>query len=125
MARPKKIKIEEMQAADGENVSVETKQPRTVYEVLGQKSHKYKTTDRDEYTRFIKSMAMTELQAHAYECGVLPIDNRAQLTERLIREFCAQTSAYNSSVTRRDTFADLRKDTAQLADVKSLLARGK
>lgn len=127
MARPKKVKIEEMQAADGENVvpAVETKQPRTIYEILGKKQHRYKTTDQEEYKTFLKSMSLAELQSHAYECGILPIDNRSQLTERLIREFCAKTSGYHVSAVRRESFQHLHDDPEQMNAVKQILARGK
>jgi hypothetical protein len=125
MARPKKIKIEEMQVADGENIVAESKKPRTIYEVLGKKAHRYKTTDQEEYTNFLKSMSMAELHNHAYECGILPIDNRGQLTERLLREFCAQTSGYNLSAARRDSFQHLHDDPEKLSEIKQILSRGK
>lgn len=124
MARPKKVKFEDMQAADGEAVA-ETKAPRTIYEILGKKQHRYKTTDKAEYEKYLKSLAMAELQAHAYECSILPIDNRAQLTERLIREFCAQTSGYNLASVRRDNFQELHDNPDKMAQVKQILSRGK
>ena len=32
-------------------------------------------------------MAKTDLQAHATKVGLVPIDNRSTLTQRLVREF--------------------------------------
>lgn len=128
MAKAKKttpVKIESMQSADGENTSGDIKGPRTMYEVLGRKQHRYKTSDKGEYTLWLKTMNLADLQSHAYECGILPIDNRAQLVERLIREFCAQTSGYNVSAARRDSFESLYGDAEQMAKVKAIMARAK
>lgn len=125
MARPKKIKVEDMQVADGEKIVTETKAPRSIYDILGKKNHKYRTTDLEEYKNYIKSLGTTELQVHAYECSILPIDNRAQLMERLIREFCSQTNGYSVSAVRRESFQELHDSPEKLAEVKRILSRGK
>jgi len=125
MTRPKKVTLENMQAADGEDVTVATKQPRNIYDILGKKTHKYKTSDRDEYVAYIKSLSNSELQTHAYECGILPIDNRSQLLERLLREFCVQTSGYNITAAKQEGFQNLHKDKESLRTVQNIMSRGK
>lgn len=125
MARPKKVSLENLQVADGEKVAEKTSAPRSIHEILGQKSHKYKANTQAEYATYLKSLGMSELQSHAYECGVLPIDNRLQLTDRLIREYCAKTNGYSVAVVRRESFEELRDNREQMAEVQRILSRGK
>ena len=39
-------------------------------------------------------MNMSDLQAHASRVGIVPIDNRNMLSDRLLREFNRHVSAY-------------------------------
>ena len=125
MARPKKVVLENLQAADGEKIVAETASPRSIHEILGKKSHKYRANNQSEYANYLKSLGTSELQSHAYECGVLPVDNRLQLTDRLIREYCAKTSGYSVAAVRGDSFKELRDDKEKLAEVNRILSRGK
>jgi hypothetical protein len=125
MARPKKVSLENMQIADGEEIVPKTKQARSIYEILGKKSHKYQANTQEEYVTYLKSLGMSELQSHAYECSILPIDNRLQLMDRLIREYCAQTNGYSVAAVRRESFQELHDNSEQMAKVQKILSRGK
>ena len=43
-------------------------------------------------------MNMSDLQAHASTVGIIPIDNRQTLRERLLREFRKHVSAYKKPI---------------------------
>jgi hypothetical protein len=43
-------------------------------------------------------MNLSDLQAHASTVGIIPVDNRHTLRERLVREFRKHVSAYKKPV---------------------------
>ena len=51
--------------------------------------------DEEGYRDSLKEMNKSDLQTHATKVGVVPIDNREMLTNRLIREFKRFTSNYS------------------------------
>ena len=63
-------------------------EPSTLDQVWGDTGlGKYKTFDESIYRERLDNMAKTDLQAHATRVGLVPIDNRSTLTQRLMREF--------------------------------------
>ena len=55
---------------------------------------KYKTLDADKYRDYLSSLGRSDLQAHAVKIGLVPIDDRTQLTTRLLREFKKHAAKY-------------------------------
>tara|TARA_R110002020_G_scaffold241437_1_gene454647 strand:+ start:318 stop:698 length:381 start_codon:yes stop_codon:yes gene_type:complete len=54
----------------------------------------YGTMKEKEYENEIDEMNMSDLQTHASRVGIIPIDNRITLRERLVREFRKHVTAY-------------------------------
>ncbi len=70
-------------------------QPRTLDQIWGDTGlGRYKTFDVDEYKDKLDNMAKTDLQAHATQIGLVPVDNRSMLTQRLVREFKKHINAF-------------------------------
>ena len=62
--------------------------PTTLDQIWGDTGlSKYGTMDEAAYAEEISSMSKSDLQAHASTVGIIPIDNREMLSQRLIREF--------------------------------------
>jgi hypothetical protein len=57
---------------------------------------KYGTMDESTYAEEISSMSKSDLQAHASTVGIIPIDNREMLSQRLLREFRKHVASYNT-----------------------------
>ena len=53
---------------------------------------------KNAYTKQVDDMNMSDLQAHASTVGIIPVDNRHTLRERLLREFRKHVSAYRKPV---------------------------
>ena len=58
----------------------------------------YGTLNENTYTVQLDDMNMSDLQAHASTVGIIPIDNRQTLRERLLREFRKHVSSYKKPV---------------------------
>lgn len=91
MARTKKQKIEEISQVHGKVDAV----PATLDQLLGDNGmDKYQTLDEKKYISQLEDMSKSEIQAHAVKMGLVPIDNRKMLEDRLLREFKNHVNAY-------------------------------
>ncbi len=89
----KKLKI--LKQIDGKFDPITKKEPRTLDEIWGDTGiYKYQTFDEADYTTQLNSLNKTDLQAHAVKIGLIPIDNRNILTQRLLREFKKHVASY-------------------------------
>jgi hypothetical protein len=80
-------KLKNMSQTHGKNEEA-VFEPRTLDQIWGDTGlGKYKTFDETIYKDRLDNMAKTDLQAHATRVGLVPIDNRSTLTQRLMREF--------------------------------------
>ena len=52
----------------------------------------------NEYSIRLDDMNMSDLQAHSSTVGIIPIDNRHTLRERLLREFRKHVASYKKPV---------------------------
>ncbi len=96
-------------------------QPTTLDQIWGDTGMwKYKTMDVDEYTDYLKNLDKSDLQAHATQMGLIPVDNRNTLSQRLIREFKKHVSAYTTP-THKDPTADGKVSE----EVRKILREGK
>ena len=90
--------IKKMSQTHGKDESTEKQEkfePRTLDQVWGDTGlGKYKTFDESKYKERLDNMAKTDLQAHATKVGLVPIDNRSTLTQRLLREFKKHVNAF-------------------------------
>ena len=82
-------KLKKMAQTHGKDESIQPKfEPRTLDQIWGDTGlGKYNTLDEGIYKDRLDNMAKTDLQAHATKVGLVPIDNRSTLTQRLVREF--------------------------------------
>ena len=93
--------------------------PTTLDQVWGDTGlSKYGTMDEASYAEEISSMNKSDLQAHASTVGIIPIDNREMLSQRLMREFKKHVASYNTPVEK--------KRSIQLSKAaKAILAEGR
>ena len=90
-------KLKNIKQAHGKDESQEFK-PRTLDQIWGDTGlGKYNTFDADIYKNKLDNMAKTDLQAHATKIGLVPIDNRSTLTQRLMREFKKHVNSFKPS----------------------------
>ena len=74
-------------------------EPTTLSQIWGDDGlSTYGTLNENAYTIELDNMNMSDLQTHASTVGIIPIDNRQTLRERLLREFRKHVSAYKKPV---------------------------
>lgn len=113
-------KVEEMSQTHG-------KEERPLYTTLEQiwgdtGISKYGTFDEGEYLLGLQNMTKADIQAHANKLGLIPIDNRGELTKRLVKEFVYHKSRYSTIP------ADIQINniTSELSpEVRKILSEGK
>ena len=81
---------------------------------------KYGTLDESTYTTQIKAMNKSDLHSHAIKLGILPVENRELLTNRLLREFKKHVLSFRKP---KQTSDKKPQDVSQA--VKSILAQGR
>ena len=74
-------------------------EPTTLDQIWGDDgTSTYGTLNENAYTLQLDDMNMSDLQAHASTVGIIPVDNRQTLRERLLREFRKHVSAYKKPI---------------------------
>ena len=74
-------------------------EPTTLDQIWGDDgSNVYGTMEEINYEGTLDNMNLSDLQAHASRVGIIPIDNRQTLRERLLREFRKHVSAYKKPI---------------------------
>ena len=74
-------------------------EPTTLDQIWGDDgSNVYGTMEETNYEGTLDDMNLSDLQAHASRVGIIPIDNRQTLRERLLREFRKHVSAYKKPI---------------------------
>ena len=88
---------------------------------------KYDTMDDKEYEKELNNMVKSDLQTHATKIGIIPIDNRPMLTQRLVREFKKHVSIYESTAVRlqEDKVLLDAKDKDVNSEIQKILEEGK
>jgi len=93
MARRKKVSG--LNQTHGKDESAPEYRPTTLEQVWGDEGHgRYKTMDREKYELYLSGLSKTDLQKHAAEIGVVPVDNRDMLKKRLVAEFRKHVASY-------------------------------
>ena len=64
-------------------------------------------------------MNMSDLQAHASRVGIVPVDNRNMLSDRLLREFSRHASTYSKPVEASAEHQEIPEK------IKQILAEGR
>ena len=109
-------KTKKMQQTHGK---VETFQPTTLDQVWGDDgTGKYSTNNENQYVEQLKDMTRVDVQAHATQIGLIPVQNRDVLEQRLLREFRKHWSQF-----KRPTDVDGSVEISQ--EVISILEEGR
>ena len=91
--------------------------PTTLDQVWGDTGiSKYGTMDESSYAEEISSMSKSDLQAHASTVGIIPIDNREMLSQRLMREFKKYVASYNTPIEKKRNITLSKAGKAILAE---------
>jgi hypothetical protein len=95
--------------------------PTTLDQIWGDTGlWKYNTMNLDEYSDQLQEMTKTDLQAHATKIGLIPVDSREMLSQRLVREFRRHVSSYEN---RPETSTGTADDIS--TEVKKILSEGR
>jgi hypothetical protein len=90
----KATKVENMSQTHGK---VEKPLYATLEQIWGDTGiTRYGTFDEGEYAEELRNMTKSDIQAHANKIGLVPIDNRVELTKRLMKEFVYHKSRYST-----------------------------
>ena len=90
MAKRKKVK--ELKQVHGKDEQFE---PTSLDQIWGDEGlGKYKTLDKDKYEQSLNNFTKADLQKHAAEVGVVPVDNRNLLIRKLLVEFKKHVASY-------------------------------
>lgn len=89
MGRPKKLSKHE---ATGE-----LKPITSIYELMGMAAHPYSTLDEKEYSKKLEDMNLADLQDHAIQLNIVPVDDRERLQDKLITAFLTVVGTYKAS----------------------------
>ena len=85
-------KVSEMSQTHGKE---EKFVPTTLNQIWGDDgTGKYQTLDEDQYRNSLHEMTRIDIQTHATTVGLIPVENRQVLTDRLLREFRRHRAAF-------------------------------
>lgn len=111
-----KKKLNQLKQTDGRV------KPTTLDQIWGDTGlTKYKTLNVNEYEVYLDNLNMAEIQDHAREVGLMPIDSINRLKQTLIQEFKSYTAKYKPLPEAPDT-NDITKFSPQ---VRKILAESK
>jgi len=95
-------------------------EPTTLDQIWGDDgTSTYGTMEEDSYESQLDEMNMSDLQTHASRVGIIPIDNRNTLRERLLREFRKHVSSYKKPINNPSPEPPMSKD------IMKILAEGR
>lgn len=102
------------------HAKIEKTEPTTLDQIWGDEGlGKYGTMDIQSYENSLNEMNASDLQTHASTVGIIPIENRRMLTERLLREFSKHVSAYTKPVDDSSQQKEIDKE------IKNILSEGR
>mgnify|MGYP000461671424 CR=1 FL=1 len=98
----KKTSSRKLDNLDQSHGKEEKFEPTTLDQIWGDEGlGKYGTLKEEEYTTEISDMSRTDIQSHAMEMGIIPVEDRESLEKRLLSEFRRHVSAYRKPVTEK------------------------
>ena len=109
-------KLNELNQAHGK---VEGPEPTTLDQIWGDSGlSKYRTLDASEYEIYLKQLNKSDLQRHAAEMGIVPVDSREMLSNRLLKEVNRYVASFK--------MPSANKSTQPVSDkVKRILSEGR
>jgi hypothetical protein len=94
--------------------------PFSLNQILGENISTYSTSSLEEYTNQLAEMNNTDLHAHAYKVGLVPVPDRKMLCERLVAEFRKWASIYSASATQQQ----VRQEQSLSSKAQKILREG-
>ena len=96
--------------------------PTTLDQIWGdQGTARYGTMNLEEYRQQLREMQRVDIHAHASKVGIIPIDNRELLTNRLVKEFEKHVGSYRAPMEKRE----LKTEDKLSSSAKKTLAEGR
>jgi len=90
-------------------------EPTTLEQIWGDDgSTTYGTLNENQYSNQLDDMNMSDLQTHASTVGIIPIDNRSTLRERLLRDFRKHVSSYKKPTHQTQSPRDVNPETIKI-----------
>ena len=90
-------------------------EPTTLNQIFGDDGGwKYNTLDTDEYKHYLNGLNKSDLQSHAVQIGIIPIDNKDQLLKRLVREFNRHAAAYLKPAQKKSVDLNVSQDVLDI-----------
>ena len=90
-------------------------EPTTLDQIWGDDGlSEYGTMQEEIYENQIDDMNMSDLQTHASRVGIIPVDNRATLRERLMREFRKHVNSFKKPVDASSPSGPPSKETMKI-----------
>ena len=90
-------------------------EPTTLEQIWGDDgSTTYGTLNENQYANQLDDMNMSDLQTHASTVGIIPIDNRSTLRERLLRDFRKHVSSYKKPTHETQSPRDVNPETIKI-----------
>ena len=97
--------------------------PKTLAQFFGETiAGRYKTTNEEEYTNYLKTLNKSDLYEHAIKCNLAPKDDRQRLMVALIREFKRTVASYKPLPVLKQHDKDNKKITPE---TMRILAQGR
>ena len=94
-------------------------QPTTLDQIWGDDgTSKYSTQEEESYINSLTEMTRVDIQTHATQVGLIPVENREVLQQRLLREFRRHWAQY-----KRPLSTDNSVDIS--SEVKGILEEGR
>jgi len=98
----------------------ETFEPTTLEQVWGDDgTAKYSTMDDSNYEDQLNDMDKADIQSHAAQVGVIPVDNTELLKQKLMKEFHKHVNQYRRPTGPND------KNSLPSEEVQKILREGK
>ena len=112
-------KVDELNQTHGKVEESKDKKPTTLDQLWGDTGmSRYKTLDASQYEGYLKNLNKSDLQRHAAEMGIVPVDNREMLSNRLLKEFKRYVASYKIPTTQQSNHE-------LSAEAKRILAEGR
>lgn len=110
----KNKKINELNQTHGK---VDEFVPTTLDQIWGDTGlNKYNTFKQEEYVARLNEMNKTDLQTHASQVGVIPVDNVEILMKRLLREFQKHASIYSTPSQKVEAQGKISKEAKRILE---------
>ena len=82
----------------------ESAKPTTLDQIWGDTGlSKYRTLEASEYEVYLKQLNKSDLQRHAAEMGIVPVDSREMLSNRLLKEFNRYVASFKMPTANQNT----------------------